>query len=125
MTLTAHLVLVALLPLLSGCLSMKATDSANNHRVETTLYDSVDNIEKAAVTKDDQLCVLFEKDLTNSTRGHFALMIPLGQIRTNAHNQPGFATQGILRTTNNYDLYPKLSQSTAEFLFAHAPPSAD
>ncbi|MGA3283454.1 MAG: hypothetical protein ABSD57_03205 [Verrucomicrobiota bacterium] len=85
MKLIARLALVALLPSLSGCLSMKATQAANKHTVEITLYNSVDRIEKAAVTKDDQLCVFFEKDLTNSPqKSHFSLILPLAQIQTNA-----------------------------------------
>jgi len=83
--LISYLAFLVFLPFLSGCLSMKATEAANKHTVEITLYNSADRIEKAAVIKDDQLCIFFEKDLTNSIQqSHFSLTIPLAQIQTNS-----------------------------------------
>jgi hypothetical protein len=52
--------------------------------VETALYDSADKIEKAGVTKNNQLSIFFEKNLTNSEQSHFSLVIPLAQFQTNA-----------------------------------------
>jgi hypothetical protein len=82
---TAHLVLFAILPFLPGCFSMKAIQAADEQVVEITLSNSARRIEKAAVTKDDQLCVFFENNLTNSSeKSRFSLTIPLAQIQTNA-----------------------------------------
>src|SRR5690242_9472407 len=125
MKLIAYVALFALPPFLSGCLSMKVTQAVDTHMVETRLYDSVDKIEKAGVTKDDQVWIFFEKDQTNSMPDRFTLVIPLAQIRTNVQNQPGFATAGILRTTNNYDLYQKLSPAAADFMFPESKLPAD
>jgi hypothetical protein len=96
---TAYLVLLAVPPFLSGCLSMTAIHAADRHTVVTALHDSVDRIEKAGVTKDGQLCIFFEKELTNSTQSRFMLVIPLAQIRTNAQEQPGYSTAGRLITS--------------------------
>ena len=77
---------------------MKTTQAANRHTVEITLYNSVDRIENAAVTKDDQLCVFFEKDLTNSPqKSHFSLILPLVQIQTNAqYHDVAFNSDGSI-----------------------------
>jgi len=105
--LIARFALIALLPLLSGCLSTGITQAANKHVVKTLLYDSVDRIEKAAITADDRLCVFFEKDFTNSVRSRFTLLIPLEQIRTNS-NVNGLTIVGLIGNTNSYDLYSKV-----------------
>ncbi len=116
MKLMTRFALIALLPLLSGCLSTGIIQAANRHVVKTPLYDSVDRIEKAATTEDDQLCIFFEKDFTNSNRSRFTLLIPLEQIRSDA-KMHGLATAGIMRNTNSYQLYSKLnSTAVAEHL---------
>lgn len=96
---------------------MTVIHAANNRKVETRLYDSVDKIEKAGISKDDQLCVFFEKYSTDSTKSHFAVVIPLSQIRTNAGVQTGFTTAGIMRTTNSDDLYLRLVRDKGNPLF--------
>lgn len=117
--------LIAFLPFLSGCFSMKATQAANKHIVQTTLYDSADAIEKAAITKDNQLCVFFVKFPTNSKPSRFTLFIPLAQMRTNAQMQPAFAAAGILHSTNNYDLYLKLPPAVERAMFPESKLPAD
>ena len=78
---------------------MKATQAANKQTVEITLYNSVDRIGNAAVTKDNQLCIFFEKDLTNSPeKSHFTLTIPLAQFQTNAQYHD------VLINTNNHSV---------------------
>jgi hypothetical protein len=96
---SAYLVLLAVSPYFSGCLSMNAIHAADRHIVVTALHDSVDRIEKAGVTKDDRLCIFFEKELTNATQSRFMLVIPLAQIRTNAQEQTGFSTAGRIITS--------------------------
>ena len=122
--LIAYLALVSLLPFLSGCFSFRVTQKANRHTVETRFYCSADKIEKAGINKDDQLCIFFEKDLTNSMRNYFALTIPLKQIQTNVQNQPGFTKAGIMCTTNYYDVEtPHFSQTASNLLFQNVPPA--
>jgi hypothetical protein len=106
----AHLLLFALLPLLSGCISMSAIHATHCHNVETRFYESADKIEKAALTKDDQLCLFFEQTSTNtnSTPGRFTLMIPRSEIRMEAVAQPGYRTFGTLRERNPDHVYPML-----------------
>jgi hypothetical protein len=110
MKLAARVVLLALLPLLSGCLSTQVIQSAKIKTVLTPVYNSADKIENAAITKDGELCLFFEKHLTNSTQSHFTVVIPLEQIRTNAHEYYAVSTSGILRSTNSDALFSKLSR---------------
>lgn len=83
MKLITQLALIAFLPFLSGCVTSRALDEAKKTTTKS-FYDSVSKVEKAVVTKDGQLCIFFEKDLTNSAQSHFTLIIPLAQIQTNA-----------------------------------------
>jgi len=85
MKLIIQLALVALLPFLSGCYTAQTLNAAKAPASETILFGSVDKIEKAGITKDGQLYIFFEKDLTNSPKtSRFSLAIPLVQIQTNS-----------------------------------------
>src|SRR5262249_28101631 len=80
------------------------------HDVETRFYESADKIEKVGLTEDDQLCVFFERDSTNSTSTprRFTLVIPRSKIRTEAVDQPGYRTFGTLLERNTNHVYPML-----------------
>ena len=105
-----HLLLLAFLPCLSGCLSMQAIQSADRRDVATYYYTAADKIEKAALTADDRLCVFFEKDSTNSTPSRVNLVIPRSHIRTKIQHQVDYGTSGILLVTNHDDMFLRLSR---------------
>jgi len=86
MKLIARVVLLALLPFLSGCLTSNTMDAVNATSSKT-LPDRLFHVEKAVVTKDNQLCILFEGALTNSLqKSRFTLTAPLGQIQVSSGN---------------------------------------
>ncbi len=89
-------VLFAFLPLLSGCLTSRTLDAVNT-RTSKTLGDVVDHVEKAAITKDGQLYIFFEGNMTNSAqRGRFILTFPLAQIHVHTENYPASSTNKII-----------------------------
>lgn len=86
MKLIVRLVLLSLLPLVSGCFTCMEVYKAKGETSSISKFDLADRIEKAGITKDGQLCIFFEKDLTNSPKtSRFSLAIPLSLFQTNAH----------------------------------------
>jgi len=57
--------LLAILPLLSGCITSLTMDSANT-RTFKTLPDAVDRIEKASITRNNGFSILVGARLTNA-----------------------------------------------------------
>ena len=71
------------LPLLPGCMTYQAIQSAKNPSARV-VPDRV-NVEKAAVSRDNVLLIYLNGSMTNSPRNtHFTLAIPLEQIETHA-----------------------------------------
>src|SRR5579871_5567254 len=62
----ANLVLLSSLPFLSGCVTASMIQDANTP-TQTTLYNSAAKIDSAAITADNQLLIVFEKNPTNSS----------------------------------------------------------
>ncbi len=80
--------LLAILPLLSGCITSLTVNSANT-RTFKTLPDAVDRIEQATITKDNNLLIFVEARMTNSVqRGEYTLVVPLTGIRASTNHYP-------------------------------------
>src|SRR5882672_5876001 len=88
--------LLAILPLLSGCITSLTMDSANT-RTFKTLPDSVDRIDQASITGDNNLLVFIEARMTNSPqRGQYTLIVPLAGINTGTNHYPSDSTNVII-----------------------------
>lgn len=88
------------LPFLAGCLSMTAINSAN-YPGARVVPDRIRHIERAGISKDNQLLILLVGSITNSPRNsHFTLTVPLSQIETRAeiyswHGKNGLPCAGL------------------------------
>src|SRR6266478_7446710 len=88
--------LLAILPFLSGCITSLTMDSANT-RTFKTLPDAVDRIEKASITRNNELLILVEARLTNSLQpGQYTLAVPLTEIKANTDHYP-LGTTNIIK----------------------------
>lgn len=97
--------MLAILPFLSGCLTSLTMDSANT-RTFKTLPDAVDRIEKASITRDNELLIFIEARMTNSPqRGQYTLAVPLSGIKVSTDHYPLGSTNiinyGSLRLPRN------------------------
>jgi hypothetical protein len=82
------------LPLLAGCISSSAISAAKSPHARV-LPDRV-HVEKAAISKDNQLLIYLEGSITNSSKtNRFTLRIPLAQLEDNGHIINLVATNGL------------------------------
>src|SRR6266478_2357580 len=88
--------LLAILPFLSGCITSLTMDSANT-RTFKTLPDAVDRIEKASITRENELLIFIEARMTNSPqRGQYTLIVPLAGIKVSTNQYPSDSTNLII-----------------------------
>ena len=75
------ILLLTILPLLSGCITSSALDAAKG-QTSRPVHDKVYHVERAIVSTNQQLVVYLEGCLTNSSqRTRFTVSVSLDQIR--------------------------------------------